>query len=55
MVRPSRALTIRRIQTGQGLAEYALILGLIAVTAILALTFMGGQINATLSTLGNAL
>ena len=55
MVRPNGALTIRRTQRGQGLAEYALILGLIAVAAIVALTFMGGQINATLSTLGNAL
>ena len=33
MVRPNRALTIRRTQKGQGLAEYALILGLIAVAA----------------------
>ena len=40
---------------GQGLAEYALILGLIAVLAIAALTFMGGSINQMMSTLGNAL
>jgi Flp pilus assembly pilin Flp len=37
------------------LAEYALILGLIAVLAIAALTFMGGSINDMLSDLGNAL
>ena len=42
-------------QAGQGLAEYALILGLIAVLAIAALTFLGGSINSMLSTLGNAL
>jgi len=42
-------------QTGQGLAEYALILALVGVAAIAAVTFMGGQINAILSDLGNAL
>lgn len=45
----------RARQPGQGLAEYALILGLIAVAAIVALLFMGGTINAMLSTLGNAI
>lgn len=44
-----------RGETGQGLAEYALILALIAVFSILAVTFMGGSINAVLSDLGNAL
>ena len=42
-------------QTGQGLAEYALILALIAVFAIVAITFMGGSINQMLSDLGNAM
>ena len=42
-------------QAGQGLAEYALILALIAVLAILALTFLGGQINQILSEVGNAI
>jgi Flp pilus assembly pilin Flp len=45
----------RRREAGQGLAEYALILGLIAVLAITALLFMGGAINTMLSSLGNAL
>ena len=40
---------------GQTLAEYALILSLIAILAILALLFVGGQINTLLSTVGNAL
>ncbi len=31
--------------TGQGLAEYALILALIAIIAIVALIFLGGQIS----------
>ena len=44
---------VRRVQSGQGLAEYALILALIAVFAIVAITFMGGSINTMLSDLGN--
>ena len=42
-------------QRGQGLAEYALILALIAVLAIAAITFMGGSINTMLSNLGKAM
>ena len=44
-----------RDEDGQGLAEYALILALIAILAILALLFLGGQINAILSQIGKAL
>jgi pilus assembly protein Flp/PilA len=40
---------------GQGLAEYALILALVAVLAIVALFFLGGRINTVLSTLGNSI
>jgi Flp pilus assembly pilin Flp len=47
-----RALA-RGKQAGQGLAEYALILALIAVASIVAVTFMGGSINGMLSDLGN--
>jgi pilus assembly protein Flp/PilA len=39
---------------GQGLAEYALILALIAIIAIVALIFLGGQVSAILSTVGNS-
>jgi Flp pilus assembly pilin Flp len=39
---------------GQGLAEYALILALIAIVAILALLFLGSQISTILSRLGNS-
>jgi Flp pilus assembly pilin Flp len=42
-------------EDGQTLAEYALILSLIAILAILALLFVGGQINTLLSTIGQAL
>ena len=46
---------VPRGQNGQGLAEYALILALIAVAAIVAITFMGGSINTMLSNLGKAM
>jgi pilus assembly protein Flp/PilA len=39
-------------ESGQGLAEYALILALIAVVAIAALIFLGGQVNSILSYIG---
>jgi Flp pilus assembly pilin Flp len=47
--------TTVRSEAGQGLAEYALILGLIAVLAVVALLFLGGQINSILSDVGNAI
>ena len=40
---------------GQGLAEYALILALIAVVAIVALIFMGSQVSDKLSVIGSQL
>jgi len=43
---------IRRDEEGQGLAEYALILALIAVIAIAALVFLGTQISSILSSVG---
>jgi len=39
---------------GQGLAEYALILALIAIVAIVALLFLGGQVSTILSTVGSS-
>ncbi len=42
-------------EEGQGLAEYALILALIAIIAIVALLFLGGKVSTTLSTVGNSL
>ena len=42
-------------QRGQGLAEYALILGLIAIVAIVALIFLGSQISGTLNIVGEAI
>jgi Flp pilus assembly pilin Flp len=40
---------------GQGLAEYALILALIAIVAIIALVFLGGQLKVILSTVGTSI
>jgi Flp pilus assembly pilin Flp len=45
---------IRRDDDGQGLAEYALILALIAIIAIVALIYLGAQISAKLSIIGSA-
>ena len=42
-------------EDGQGLAEYALILALIAIVAILALIFLGSQISGILSNVGNSI
>ena len=50
--RPSMLI---RSEKGQGLAEYALILALIAIVAVLALTFLGGTIPTILSTSGNSI
>jgi len=46
---------IHRDEEGQGLAEYALILALIAILAIAALLFLGGAINDVLSTVGTSI
>ena len=45
-------LSSRSAERGQGLAEYALILALIAIVAILALLFLGSQISSILSRVG---
>jgi pilus assembly protein Flp/PilA len=46
---------MRTDEKGQGLAEYALILALIAIISIVALLFLGGQISDKLSVIGNAI
>jgi pilus assembly protein Flp/PilA len=43
---------MQRDEEGQGLAEYALILALVAIIAIAALIFLGTQISTILSTIG---
>lgn len=52
----ARILTfLRHDEDGQGLAEYALILALIAVISIIALLFLGNQISDKFSTIGSQL
>jgi pilus assembly protein Flp/PilA len=46
---------LHRDEEGQGLAEYALILALIAIIAIAALILLGGSISAILQTIGDCL
>lgn len=46
--------SIRR-EEGQTLSEYALILVLIAVVAIIAVTLLGNQITAVINQIANAL
>ena len=45
---------LRQEETGQGLAEYALILSLIALVAIAALLFFGTSLSGILSTIGQS-
>ena len=46
--------SLRRDDDGQGLAEYALILSLIAIVAIIALIFLGTQVSGLLNTVGKS-
>ena len=46
--------SIRTEDEGQGLAEYALILTLIALVAIVALIFLGTQVSTILDTVGHS-
>ena len=56
-VNPRLVAIIDRIRQvdGQGLAEYALILALIAIISIVALIFMGSQVSDKLSVIGSQL
>jgi len=42
-------------EEGQGLAEYALILGIIAIAAVVALLWVGGNITQLLSVVGQGI
>ena len=45
-IRNAVAAAVDADEGGQGLAEYALILALIAIVSIIALIFLGGQISS---------
>ena len=49
----NKLVTVLRKEDGQGLAEYALILALIAVLAVGALIFLGGEIQDILNSVGS--
>jgi pilus assembly protein Flp/PilA len=51
----SRLLAFLRRDEAQGLAEYALILALIAVVAIVALLYLGSQVSDKLSVIGSTI
>jgi Flp pilus assembly pilin Flp len=44
-----------RDEAGQGLVEYALIISVIAITVILAMIFLRGQLQNQFSNIGNNL
>ena len=48
-------MMFRRSEKGQGLAEYALILSLIAIVVIAVLLFMSGNMKTLLSTIAAVL
>ncbi len=52
---PQKLAHVVREQSGQGLVEYALILALISVVAVLILQGLGTHVNNTLSTVNSNL
>jgi Flp pilus assembly pilin Flp len=52
---PIRATWNRRDELGASLVEYALLLALIAVVALVALHFLGGSVANTLSSVGQSI
>ncbi|HZU80404.1 MAG TPA: Flp family type IVb pilin [Acidimicrobiales bacterium] len=55
MVDPVRSLWSRRDELGASLVEYALLLALIAVVAIIALHFLGSSVASTLNSVGSSI
>ncbi len=55
MIKKIKKLLKQRDDEGQGLVEYGLILGLIAVVAIAALNATGGNVNSMLQRVANTL
>jgi len=48
-------LAVRKSEKGQDLAEYALLIGLIALIVVVAVTFLGGQIDDVFSRIGTVI
>jgi pilus assembly protein Flp/PilA len=51
----ARLIAAHRDDDGQGLVEYALIIALVALLAIVSLIFMGSQVSDKLSIIGNTI
>jgi pilus assembly protein Flp/PilA len=51
---PLRSLWNRRDERGASLVEYALLLALMVVLAIVALVFLGGSVSNTLNSVGSS-
>ena len=54
VVDPIRDMWNKRDQVGASLVEYALLLALIAVVALVALHFLGGSVDNTLNNVATA-
>ncbi|HUI02999.1 MAG TPA: Flp family type IVb pilin [Acidimicrobiales bacterium] len=55
VIDPIRATWNRRDELGASLVEYALLLALIAVIALVALHFLGGSVANTLNNVGSSI
>jgi pilus assembly protein Flp/PilA len=50
-----KGCNLARMERGQTLAEYALILGLIAVVSIVAVTLLGGNVSSLMNTVAGGI
>ena len=55
VIDPIRRTWNRRDEVGASLVEYALLLALIAVVALVALHFLGGSVSNTLNSVGSSI
>ena len=55
LIDPIRETWKRRDEVGASLVEYALLLALIAVVALVALHFLGGSVANTLNNVGSSI
>ncbi len=55
VIDPIRRTWNRRDEVGASLVEYALLLALIAVIALVALHFLGGSVSNTLNSVGSSI
>jgi pilus assembly protein Flp/PilA len=55
VIDPIRRTWDRRDEVGASLVEYALLLALIAVVALVALHFLGGSVSNTLNNVGSSI